>query len=165
MSEGNGQRIKVTVQWVQILDNLEPAFKEKGEFVFRSVVTSNDLPGEKHESRYPASGHISISDQPVVNREIIKWQIFEGEVSDHLVIELYGEELDTLSANDHLDDYRREFSGPGHLLDRMKGYWTYFSRAFKDGRKIKKKIHRTHKLDRYVDIVERFFEAEAQWVG
>lgn len=61
--------------------------------------------------------------------------------------------------------YRREFSGPGHLLDRMKGYWTYFSQAFKDGRKIKKKIHRTRKLDRYVDIVERFFEEEAFWNG
>jgi tRNA-dihydrouridine synthase len=62
------------------------------------------------------------------------------------------------------EQYRREFSGPGHLLDRMKGYWTYFSQAFKDGRKIKKKIHRTRQLDRYVDIVERFFEEEAQWV-
>ena len=34
MSEANGERIKVTVRWVQILDNLEPAYKEKGEFVF-----------------------------------------------------------------------------------------------------------------------------------
>jgi hypothetical protein len=45
----------------------------------------------------------------------------------------------------------------------MKGYWAYFSQAFKDGRKIKKRIHRTRKLDRYVDIVERFFEEEADW--
>ncbi len=111
MSEGNGQRIRVTVQWVQILDNLEPAFKDKGEFVFTSVVTSSNFP-VKHESRFPATGHISISDKPVVNREIIKWVIFEGDVEDHLVVELYGEELDTLTANDHLDDYRREFSGP-----------------------------------------------------
>ena len=111
MSEGNGQRIRVTVQWVQILDNHEPAFKEKGEFVFRSVVTSNNFP-VKHESRFPATGHISISDNPAFNKEIIKWVIFEGEVSDHLVIELHGEELDTMSRNDHLDDYRREFSGP-----------------------------------------------------
>ena len=61
------------------------------------------------------------------------------------------------------EQYRQEFSGPGHLLDRMKGYWTYFSQAFKDGHKIKKKIHRTRKLDRYVDLVERFFEQEAEW--
>jgi len=112
MSEANGERIKVTVRWVQILDNLEPAFKEKGEFVFKAVVSSNNLDGQRTESRYPATGHISISDKPVFNREIIKWEIFEGEVTDHLVIELTGEELDKLSANDFLDPYRREFNGP-----------------------------------------------------
>jgi len=112
MSEANGQRIKVMVRWVQILDNLEPAFKEKGEFVFKSVVSSDNLGGMRKESRYPATGHISISDQPVFNREIINWEIFQGEVTDHLVIELYGEELDKFSANDMLDTYRREFRGP-----------------------------------------------------
>ena len=59
--------------------------------------------------------------------------------------------------------YKNEFSGPGHLLERMKGFWTYFAQAFKDGRKIRKKIHRTLKLQRYLEIVERFFEEEAQW--
>ena len=62
------------------------------------------------------------------------------------------------------EHYRQEFRGPGHLLDRMKGFWTYFSQSFKDGRKIKKKIHRTRKLDRYLNIVERFFEEEAEWI-
>jgi tRNA-dihydrouridine synthase len=65
---------------------------------------------------------------------------------------------------DLFEQYRQEFHGPGHLLDRMKGFWTYFSRSFKDGRKIKKKIHRTQKLDRYLKIVDRFFEEEAQWI-
>ena len=65
--------------------------------------------------------------------------------------------------DDLFAQYRRDFSGPGHLLDRMKGFWTYFSQAFKDGRNIKKKIHRTRKLDRYLEIVERFFEEEAEW--
>ncbi|MBW2478891.1 MAG: tRNA-dihydrouridine synthase family protein [Deltaproteobacteria bacterium] len=67
--------------------------------------------------------------------------------------------------DDLFAQYRRDFSGPGHLLDRMKGFWTYFSQAFKDGRNIKKKIHRTRKLDRYLEIVERFFEEEAFWNG
>ncbi len=112
MSEANGERIKVMVRWVQILDNLEPAFKEKGEFVFKSVVSSDNLGGVRKEGRYPKTGHISISDQPVFNREIVNWVIFEGEVKDHLVVELYGEELDKFSANDMLDTYRREFRGP-----------------------------------------------------
>ena len=62
------------------------------------------------------------------------------------------------------DEYQQVFSGPGHLLERMKGFWTYFSQSFKDGRKIRKKVHRTHKLKRYMDIVERFFEEDANWV-
>ena len=62
------------------------------------------------------------------------------------------------------EQYRLEFHGPGHLLDRMKGFWTYFSRSFEDGHKIKKKIHRTLKLDRYLKIVDRFFEEDAVWV-
>jgi tRNA-dihydrouridine synthase len=61
------------------------------------------------------------------------------------------------------EEYQRVFSGPGHLLERMKGFWTYFSQAFKDGRKIRKKIHRTLKLKRYLEIVERFFEKDAEW--
>ncbi len=61
------------------------------------------------------------------------------------------------------EEYQQVFSGPGHLLERMKGFWTYFSQAFKDGRKIRKKIHRTLKLPRYIEIIERFFEEEAEW--
>jgi len=65
--------------------------------------------------------------------------------------------------DDLFEQYRQVFHGPGHLLDRMKGFWTYFCRSFKDSRKIKKKIHRTQTLDRYLKIVDQFFEAEAQW--
>jgi tRNA-dihydrouridine synthase len=60
-------------------------------------------------------------------------------------------------------EYQQVFSGPGHLLERMKGFWSYFSQAFKDGRKIRKKIHHTLKLPRYVEIVEQFFEEDAKW--
>jgi predicted RNA-binding Zn ribbon-like protein len=38
--------------------------------------------------------------------------LFESDIEDHLVVELFGEELDTFSANDELDRYRREFRGP-----------------------------------------------------
>ena len=61
------------------------------------------------------------------------------------------------------EEYQKVFSGPGHLLERMKGFWSYFSQAFKDGRKIRKKVHRTLKLQRYLEIVERFFEEDAEW--
>lgn len=65
---------------------------------------------------------------------------------------------------DLFDQYRQVFSGPGHLLARMKGFWTYFSKSFKNSRRIEKKIHRTQKLQRYLEIVDRFFDEEAEWV-
>ena len=61
------------------------------------------------------------------------------------------------------EQYRLVFSGPGHLLNRMKGFWTYFSKAFHNSRNIAKKVHRTQKIDRYMKIVDRFFAEEAQW--
>jgi tRNA-dihydrouridine synthase B len=65
---------------------------------------------------------------------------------------------------DLFEQYRQVFSGPGHLLARMKGFWTYFSKSFQNSRKIEKKIHRTQKLRRYLEIVGRFFDEEAEWV-
>ncbi len=65
---------------------------------------------------------------------------------------------------DLFDHYRQVFSGPGHLLDRMKGFWTYFSRSFQNAHRIRKKIHRAHKLQHYVEIVARFFDQEAVWL-
>ena len=61
------------------------------------------------------------------------------------------------------EEYQTVFSGPGHLLERMKGFWSYFSQTFKGSRKIRKKVHRTLKLQRYLEIVERFFEEDAEW--
>jgi len=61
------------------------------------------------------------------------------------------------------EQYRQVFSGPGHLLNRMKGFWTYFSKSFQNSRKIAKKVHRTQKMHHYMKIVDRFFAEEAQW--
>lgn len=106
------QRIKVTLKWIQILDNLEPFFKEKGEFRFRSKVSSDNRGGIVHETQFPETGYWSISDHPAWNkRHLADRVLFEGEVDDHLVIELFGEELDDFSANDELDHYRRDFTG------------------------------------------------------
>jgi tRNA-dihydrouridine synthase len=61
------------------------------------------------------------------------------------------------------DQYRQAFSGPGHLLNRMKGFWTYFSKSFQNSPIIAKRIHRTQRIQRYMEIVDRFFTEEAQW--
>jgi tRNA-dihydrouridine synthase len=61
------------------------------------------------------------------------------------------------------EQYRQIFCGPGHLLNRMKGFWTYFSKSFQNSRNIAKKIHRTQQIHHYIKIVDRFFAEEAQW--
>ena len=109
MTEQAGQRIQVVLRWIQILDKLEPFYKETGEFVFRSKVESG---GKVEEYRFPKEGYYAISDKPGWNRlEKLNKVLFDGVAGDGLVVELKGEELDQFSANDALDDYRREFSG------------------------------------------------------
>ena len=65
--------------------------------------------------------------------------------------------------NDLFARYQERLSGPGHLLDRMKGFWTYFAGAFKNGQNIGKRIHHTFTLPRYLDTVERFFAEDVGW--
>ena len=108
MAVPGSNRIRITLHWIQILDNLEPFYKERGEFRFRFRVTTGS---GTHETRFPQEGHYEISDHPSWNKVNLDKVLYEGEASDTLVIELDGEELDTLTANDHLDSYRREFSG------------------------------------------------------
>lgn len=113
MTEQSGTRIRVTLRWLQILDKLEPFFKEKGEFVFWAKVWTDNHGGKVQEIRMPETGHYPISDHPRWNRlNHLDKVLFEGEVTDHLVVELRGEELDDFSDNDELEFYRREFNGP-----------------------------------------------------
>ncbi len=102
--------IRVTLRWLQVLDKLEPWFKDKGEFVFWTKVTSGD---RTEEYRFPEQGHYPISDHPRWNKlDKMNKLMFEGEAGDSLVVELRGVELDDLSADDELERYQREFSGP-----------------------------------------------------
>ena len=105
-------RIRVTLKWIKILDNLEPFFKETGEFRFRSRISSESGEGFSHETRFPEEGHYSLSDKPGWNYVTLNKVLYEGDADDHLVVELFGEEIDLLSANDELDHNRREYRGP-----------------------------------------------------
>ncbi|HEX2165950.1 MAG TPA: hypothetical protein VHG09_01810, partial [Longimicrobiales bacterium] len=105
MAEQTGGRIKVVLRWVQILDKLEPAWKDKGEFRFTSRVSTENGGGVVREMKFPEQGHYDISDHPAWNKVVLNRTIFEGQVDDHLIVELNGEEVDTLSKNDQLDTY------------------------------------------------------------
>jgi len=58
--------------------------------------------------------------------------------------------------------YRMVLDGPSHLLNKMKGLWRYFSLPFADCKKSMKKIKKARRPDQYLDLVNLFFETEAQ---
>ena len=60
--------------------------------------------------------------------------------------------------HDLVDEYCHRFSGPGHVLDRMKGFWRYFAVGFADGRRILKRIRKADSLDRYYQVVAAVLE-------
>ncbi len=110
MGFNDGKHVRVILRWIQIKDMLEPANEAHGEFRFRARVSSG---GAVTETSFPEEGHLEISDNPRFNTvRGIDLVIFDGPAGDSLVVELFGEEIDLLGANDHLDDYRREFTGP-----------------------------------------------------
>lgn len=110
MGQNDGKQVRVILRWLEIKDMLEPSYEQHGEFRFTSRVSSGDT---VMETRFPEKGHWEISDRPRFNRvNGIDKVIFEGQVGDSLVVELSGEEIDLFSANDKLNDYRREFAGP-----------------------------------------------------
>ena len=109
MADNGGGRIRVILRWIQIKDNKEAAWDDEGEFQFTSRVTSG---GDTQELKFPETGYWSISDHPRRNKvDKIDKILFEGPAGDSLVVELSGVELDMMTANDHLEDYRREYTG------------------------------------------------------
>lgn len=119
--ESGGERIRVILNFIQILDKLEPFYKERGEFRFTVRISGGDPERELAEVKLPKSGHYEISDRPGWNRMSFDETLFEGEVSDRLVVAFEGEELDQLSANDQLDRYSRVFEGP--VTTWLGSYW------------------------------------------
>lgn len=102
-------QIRVILRWIQIKDNKEAMWDDEGEFRFRSRITTN---GESHELTFPEQGYWSISDHPRRNKvDKIDKVLYEGGFGDNLIVELFGEELDDFTANDHLEDYHREYTG------------------------------------------------------
>ena len=65
--------------------------------------------------------------------------------------------------DDLVDAYTAKFSGPGHLLDRMKGFWRYFSGAFSDGRRLLLRIRRTRSLEGYRRLVANALDGDTRW--
>ncbi len=67
--------------------------------------------------------------------------------------------------DDLFERYRLRLSGPGHLLNRMKGFWNYFPQCFRDSDKGRKRILKARSLAHYCEAVSLFFDRGPQWSG
>lgn len=104
--------IRVILRTIQVTNNLEPAWDDEGEFRFTARVSSRDRGGVLVETRLPAGdGTYSVSDHPARNRLYLNHVLFEGELDEHLEVEIIGDEIDLLSADDRLGRYHREWNG------------------------------------------------------
>lgn len=66
--------------------------------------------------------------------------------------------------DDLMAQYALIFSGPGHLTDRMKGFWTYLGPSFKESKTPLKKILKSNSLAAYTRLVEDFFCQELEFM-
>ena len=60
--------------------------------------------------------------------------------------------------------YANALDGPSHLLNKMKGLWRYYSLMFKANPKTMKKIKKATKPEHYLNLVNLFFDTEAQLI-
>ena len=59
-----------------------------------------------------------------------------------------------------LDAYGNDLQSSAHVLDKMKGVWSYLSQSFADSRKVEKRIRKAGSINHYQDEVKRIFETQ-----
>jgi tRNA-dihydrouridine synthase len=102
------------------------------------------------------------------------WMIGRGVLANPFLPGLLkkGSTLDTAQRTDRFrlfhnvlfERYRDRLSGPGHLLDRMKGLWKYFAQGFRDSDRARKRIHKSRTIGQYRKAVAASLEGGLRWV-
>lgn len=101
---------------------------------------------------------------PTVNR----WMLGRGAIGNPFLAEEIklltrenGENRKTRLVDFHEElfgHYCRQLSGPGHILGKLKHFWTYFITVFPDNQKALKKIFKCHDTTKYRQIVDALFQ-------
>ncbi|RJP83083.1 MAG: tRNA-dihydrouridine synthase family protein [Desulfobacteraceae bacterium] len=71
---------------------------------------------------------------------------------------LNGKEKRKQFHDDLFEQYRDVLNGPKHLLDRMKGLWSYTQSAFQDGSDGLERIRQAGTMDAYQQAADHFFQ-------
>jgi len=100
-------------------------------------------------------------------RSIDRWMIGRGLLANPFLAEKikfntekpYDEKIKIIRAfHDNLfDEYSKILSGPSHITNKMKEIWAYMGSFFENGRKIQKRINKTHHRDNYIDVINKIF--------
>ena len=92
------------------------------------------------------------------------WMLGRGLLANPLLAEMIQSEKQAVPDakerfarfhDDLLTGYLSRFSGPGHVLDRLKGLWRYFADGFDDGQQILKQVRKARSLETYRQLVDR----------
>jgi photosystem II stability/assembly factor-like uncharacterized protein len=107
-------RIRITLEKVRILDDHDPIFRGEGEFRFLTHMAVSGDPCRGRFTRLPSRGVYKLGERPGRNEQVINACIFDGFVGadDSLEVRIEGVEEDWPDADDHLQRYCREFTGP-----------------------------------------------------
>jgi tRNA-dihydrouridine synthase B len=60
--------------------------------------------------------------------------------------------------DDLVTAYADRLSGPGHLLGKMKGFWTYFAFFFPQSQTIARRLHHAREWNRFLEITQAVFQ-------
>jgi tRNA-dihydrouridine synthase len=60
------------------------------------------------------------------------------------------------------DAYSDILFGPSHVMNKMKGFWQYFSGLFEDCERAVKKIKKCRNPEHYLEMANRFFDSGAR---
>ena len=58
---------------------------------------------------------------------------------------------------DLFNSYKQVFSGPGHLIGRMKGFWSYLGPSFENSNKPLKKLLKSNSEEAYLNRINEFW--------
>jgi len=58
------------------------------------------------------------------------------------------------------DTYKKELSGPAHIIAKMTELWSYWSKAFEGGNRVLRSVSRTKKINQYVSLIDKYFYNE-----
>jgi tRNA-dihydrouridine synthase len=105
---------------------------------------------------------------------VSQWMVGRGFLADPFLPQIIKNGQDGIEGRrrklqqfhqDLFQAYAARLKGPSHLLKKMKGLWRYLALSFEPFDKTLKKMKKSNRPEKYLDLVNRFFETEATLIS